>query len=205
VKDLKNKKSALDFLLLIFSSFFRRLWVAIPVIALIASWRLVPQEGILLTPLMFRVLVLIGSILLVLILSTGYQGWLIYQKPFTRLRVVGFQKCDDYGGDRVFLLEGNIGVAQGTVLELKRFHAGVEVTMALVGIIEENSKGQYQAIPIWISPGHLLELRTGQLPYSEIEAEPSVKLRTLEKAKDEIKKYGDTGEIKKYGDTYEYE
>lgn len=202
---MKNKKSPTDFLLLIFSSFFRRLWVAIPIIALIASWRLVPQEGILLTPLMFRVLVLIGSILLVLILSTGYQGWLIYQKPFTRLRIVGFQKCGDYGGDRVFLLEGNIGVAQGTVLELKTFSAGVEITMALVEIKEENSKGQYQAIPIWASPGPLWDLRRGQLAYSEIEVEPSVKMPTLKRAKDEIMEYGNEDKIKKYGDAHEHE
>lgn len=205
MKDLKNKKSPADFLLLIFSSFFRQLWVTIPVIASIASWLFVSREGILLTHLMFGILVLIGSTLLVFTLSTGYQGWLIYQKPFTRLRIVGFQKCDDYGGDHVFLLEGNIGVAQGTVLELKRFHTGVEVTMALVGIIEENSKGQYQAIPIWIPPVHLLDLVTGQLAYSEIEVESSVKMLTIQKVKDEIKKYGDTGEIKKYGDTHEHE
>lgn len=185
--------------MLIFSSFFRRLWVTLPVIASIASLLLVPREGILLTYHMFGILVLMGSTLLVLTLSTGYQGWLIYQKHFTqkhftRLRMVGFQKCDDYGGDHVFLLEGNIGVAQGTVLELKRFHAGVEVAMALVEIMEENSKGQYQAIPIWIAPGHLLELREGQLAYSEIEAEPSVKLRTLKKAKDKIMQYGETYE-----------
>ena len=154
---------------------------------------------------MFSVLVLIGSTLLVLTLSTGYQGWLIYQKPFTRLRIVGFQKCDGYGGDRVFLLEGNIGVAQGTVLELKTFRAGVEVTMALVEIMEENSKGQYQAIPIWASSGPLRELRIGQLAYSEIEVEPSVKMLTLKRAKDEIKKCGDEDKIKKYGDTHEHE
>lgn len=103
-------------------------------------------------------------------------------------------KVYDYGGEHVFLLEGNIGAAQGTVIELKRFYAGVEVAIALVEIMEKNSKGQYQARPIWISPGHLRDLKMGQFVYSEIEAEPLVKLRTLKKAKDQIIQYGDSHE-----------
>ena len=160
----------------------------------IASWLFVAQDGILLTPLMFSMLILLGLTLVFLVLSTVYQGWLIYQEHFRRLRIVGFQKCNDYDGEHVFLLEGNIGAAQGTVIELKRFHAGVEVAIALVEIVEKNSKGQYQARPIWISPGHLRDLRMGQFVYSEIVAESLVKLRTLQKAKDQIIQYGDSHE-----------
>lgn len=137
-------------------------------------------------------LILLGLILLFLVLSTVYQGWLIYQERFTRLQVVGFQRCSDYGGEYVFLLEGNLGAAQGTVVELKRFYAGVEVTIALVEIMEKNSKGQYQTRPIWVSPGHLRDLRMSQFVVSEIEAEPLVKLRTLQRAKDQILQEGGT-------------
>lgn len=162
--------------------------------ASIASWLFISREGILLTPLMFSILLLLGLTLLFLVLSTVYQGWLIYQGHSPHLRIIGFQKCNDYGGEHVFLLEGNIGAAQGTVIELKRFYAGVEVAIALVEIMEKNSKGQYQARPIWISPGHLRDLKMGQFVYSEIEAEPLVKLRTLQKAKDQIIQYGDSHE-----------
>jgi hypothetical protein len=194
VKDLKNKKSATDFLQLIFSSFFRWWWAVITGVASIASWLFLSREGILLTPPMFIIVVLIGSALLFLALSTVYQCWLIYQEHFTRLRIVGFQKCNSYGGEHVFLVEGNIGAAQGTVIELKRFYAGVEITIALAEIMEKNSKGQYQANPFWISPGHLRDLKMGQFVYSEIEAEPLVKRQTLQKARDYIIPPGDTHE-----------
>lgn len=188
---MKNKKSTAGFLRLIFGSFFRWWWAAITGFASIASWLFVSRKGILLAPFMFSILILLGLILLFLVLSTVYQGWLIYQERFTRLQVVGFQRCSSYGGDYVFLLEGNLGAAQGTVVELKRFHAGVEVPIALVEIMEKNSKGQYQARPIWVSPGHLRDLRMNQFVVSEIGAEPLVKLRTLQRAKDQILQKGD--------------
>lgn len=162
--------------------------------ASIASWLFVSREGILLTPLMFSILILLGLTLLFLVLSTVYQGWLIYQKHSPRLRIVGFQKCNDYGGEHVFLLEGSIDAAQGTVIELKRFYTGVEVTIALAEIREKNSKGQYQADPFWISPGHHRDLKMGQFVYSEIEAEPLVKRQTLQKAIDYIIPPGDSHE-----------
>lgn len=176
----------MDFLRLIFSSFFRWWWAVITGFAPIASWLFVPREGIFLTPLAFSMLILSGMTLLFLVLSTVYQSWLIYQEHFARLRIVGFQKCNSYGGEHIFLLEGNIGVVQSHIIELKVFCAGVEVVIALVEIIEENSKGQYQAKPIWILPGHLRELKMGQFIYSEIEADPFVKLRTLKRAIDQI-------------------
>ena len=155
-------------------------------VASIASWLFVSREGILLTLPMFIIVVLTGSALLFLALSTVYQGWLIYQEHFTRPRIVGFQKCNSYGGEHVFLMEGNTGAAQGTVIELKRFCAGVEITIALAEIMEKNSKGQYQANPFWISSSHLRDLKMGQFVYSEIEAEQLVKRQTLQNAIDYI-------------------
>ena len=178
---MKNKKPTTNFLRLIFSSFFRWWWAVITGAASIAGWLSVPREGISLTPLMFSMLILFVLTLLFLVLSTVYQGWLIYQEHLTRLRIVGFLKSDIYDGEYVFLLEDNIGVAQGTVIELKRFHAGIEVAIALVEIMEKNAKGQYQARPIWFSPNHYRELRMGRFAYSEIEAEPLVKRQTIEK------------------------
>ncbi len=185
-EDLKNNKSTPNFLRLIFSSFFRWWWAVITGVASIAGWLSVPQEGLSLTPLMFSMLILLVLTLFFLALSTVYQGWLLYQEHFTRLRIVGFLRSDIYGSEYVFLLEGNIGVVQGAVMELKRFHMGVEVTIALVEIMEKNSKGQYQARPIWFSSNHFSDLRMGQFAYSEIDVEPFVKLQTFQKAKNQI-------------------
>ena len=138
------------------------------------------------TPFNLSILILFGFALFFLCFSTIYQSWQIYQKRFSLLQIVGFLKSDIYGDEYLLLLEGDIDVVQGTLMELKRFDNEVEVSMALVEIIEKNSKGQYQARPIWISPGHLRDLRTGQIVYSEIKAETFVKLSTLQKARESI-------------------
>ena len=176
----------MGFFRLVFSSFFRWWWAAITGFASIASWLFVSRGGVLLTPLVLSILVLVGLTLLFLVFSTVYQGWLIYKGSLTRVRIVGFQKCDSYDGEYVFLLEGNIGNGQGLVVELRRFLEGVEVPIALAEIMEKNSKGQYQARSIWIAPEHHRELKMGRFVYSEIEVELSVQLRTILRAKDQI-------------------
>ena len=186
MKNLETIKYIISFLKLIFSSFFRWWWAAITGFASIVSLFLFPEEGILLNAFMFSLLILFGFSLIFLALSSVYQSWQIYQKYFMSMKIVGFLKSDIYGDEYVLLLESETDFNQGTVIELKRFDKEVEVAIALVEIIEKNSKEQYQASLIWISPGHLRDLKMGHIVYSEIKAEPYVKLNTLQKAKDYI-------------------
>jgi energy-coupling factor transporter transmembrane protein EcfT len=186
VKNLKSSKSILSFIVLIFSSFFRWWWATIAGFASIVSLFIFPQEGIMFNAFMFSLLILFGFSLIFLALSSVYQSWQIYQKFFTSMNIVGFLKSDTYGDEYVLLLESETDFNQGTVIELKRFDKEVEVAIALVEIIEKNSKEQYQASLIWISPIHLRDLKMGHIVYSEIKAEPYVKLNTLQKAKDYI-------------------
>lgn len=179
---LTNRNSIWSFLGLIFSSFFRWWWVAITGAASLASWLIIPPAGLPLSPLMSGILMFFGSALFFLTVTTVYQGWKIYQAGFKELQVAGFQRSDCYGGEYLFRLSGLIDLAQGTIIELRRFNDGVEVAVALVEIMEKNTDGEYQARLIWFSPGHLNQLRTGEYAYSDIIARPLVQLRTIEKS-----------------------
>jgi hypothetical protein len=189
IRSLKGEKQNVGFLRLIFSSFFRWWWAATTGFASIAGFLAAltrPEEGILLPPLVSGALALFGSALLFLTISTVYQSWLIYQKHFTRLQVVGFSRHGDNYPDSFFILESHISYAPGTLIELQKFHGGLDVTIALVELMKQNSRGQYPARPIWISPGHRRDLRIGQFVYSEIKAEPLVQWETIQRVVDQI-------------------
>ena len=183
---MKTIRSIISFIKLIFSSFFRWWWAVITGFASIVSLFLIPKEGIILNASTFSLLSLLGFLLIFLAISSIYQSWQIYQRFFASLKIVGFLKSDIYGDEYVILLESEADFNQGTVIELKRFDKEVEVAIALVEIIEKNSKEQYQARLIWISPGHLRDLTMGHIVYSDIKAELYVKLKTIQKAKDYI-------------------
>ena len=176
------------YLNLIFNSFFRWWWAVITGIASIGSWVYAPESGILVTPMFFGIYILIISITSFLSVSVIYQGWKIYKKKHNSIKIVGFRKCDAYDSEFVFVLEGFNGDNQNVLLELKRFHEGIEVPISLVEVLEKNSKGQHQARPIWISSGHLRELKMGEFVYSDLKVDTNISLRTVENAQEELLK-----------------
>ena len=90
------------------------------------------------------------------------------------------------GYEHIIKLSNPADIMQGTIIELSRFHDGVEVPIALAEIMEKNSRGEYQANPIWFSPGHLNDFKMGRYTCLEINATASVHLKTIEKAKESI-------------------
>lgn len=191
IRSLEGGKQAVVFLRLIFGSFFRWWWAAITGFASIAGFLIAlqsPAEGVLLSPLLFGILILLGSLLVFLVLSTVYRSWLIYREHFTRLRVVGLSRYNDPDPSDLFILEGNAHYNQGTVIELQRFHEGLDIAIALVEIMEKNSAGQYPAKVIWAPAGPLGDLRMGKFMFSDIKAGPLIREETIQKA---IRRYRD--------------
>ncbi|MCF6147596.1 MAG: hypothetical protein E3K37_02950 [Candidatus Kuenenia sp.] len=177
------------FVELLFGSFFRWWWAFITGFASLLSWVFVPV-GITLSRIAVTILTVVSLTLLFLCVSTLYQSWLLYRNRLTAPAIVGYQRCDSYGGEFIFLIDGFPSIAQGRVAELKRFVGGVEVSFALVELMERNSKGQFQARPIWISPIHLRDLRMNQFVYTDIIVDPLVQLRTISASKDNLIEQG---------------
>ncbi len=189
-ESLANTNLVSDFISLIFRTFFRWWWAAITGAASIASLLFVPPSGINLNSFLLFILIFSISFLLFLTASTVYQGWIIFRSGYKNIIVLGILKNNCYDGDHIIKLSSTLSLIQGTIIQLSRFYDGVEVPIALAEIVEKNSKDEYQAKPIWFSPGHLNDFKTGKYTHSEINATCSVQLRTMEKWKKAEKSSG---------------
>ena len=178
-----------EFLKLLFGSFFRWWWALITGFVTIASLYYKPS-GIHLGPISLGIITLGTFTLLFLVLSAIYQGWLLYQNCLTAPAVLRCQRSDSYEGELVFLIEVSTPIAVGKVAELRRFRDGIEMPIALVEFMEQNSQGQFQARPVWISPGHLRNLKMNQFMPEDIVVDLSVQYRTLEAARDHLIAHG---------------
>ena len=181
-----KKNTTWDFIGLIFGSFFRWWWAAITGVASIASWLLLPSTGITLNPIISTLLIFVGSAFLFLTLTTVYRGWKIYQTGLEGFYVESILKNDCYGGEHIIKLSNPADIMQGTIIQLSRFHDGVEVPIALAEIVEKNSREEYQANPIWFAKNHLYDFKMGRYTCSENNATTSIHIKTVEKAKESI-------------------
>lgn len=172
----------IGFLQLLFGSFFRWWFAVLTGIVTLLSFIFTPS-GIYLSRVWVTSLTVVWLILLFLFISTIYQGWQLYRNRSGSPRIVSCKRSDDYNGEFIFLVEGVDISAKGAVAELKPFVNGVEVAFALVEFIDLNSKGQFQAKIVWISPGHLHDLQTGKFSSEDIILEPLIQLRTLNSLK----------------------
>ncbi len=176
-----------DFIRLVCGSFFRWWWAVVTGIASIAGWLSVSAKGLQISQASVGLYVLVLMTLLFLTVSCVYQSWLIYRSAGTELRVVGFQKSDNYGGEYVVIVDGNVANPDGRLVELRRYCDGFEHGIGLVEMKEMNSRGQCQGNLIWLAPGHHRDLRMGKLTLSDIRPELTISLQTVIKAKDQIK------------------
>lgn len=141
--------------------------------------------------------VLIGIIytLTILLVVVTYKLWVSYKNSkmevednITELcdittdpKVVDFINSDQYGGEFIFLIESKYMINNNSIAELKRSYNGIEVTIAIIEIVERNSNGQYQAKHLWISGGHLSDLQQHSFTVSEINVDLIIKSDTLNK------------------------
>jgi hypothetical protein len=170
-----------SYLRLLFSSFFNWWWAAITGFASIASFLAVPEDGVTFGRLAFG-LSLMGSLtLLFLTLTTVYQGWTLFQKAFPEPHCVGVHRSDEYDTNYVFLLEDRFPLPLGMLVELHRYCNGVDCLAGVLEVIERNAKQQYQAKPVWISPGHKKDLRTGLFNVADIMIYPLMSSRAFER------------------------
>lgn len=144
------------------------------------------NEGFTLNRPVFCLAILLIFGLLFLTASTVYQGWRLYDCQFRNPRFCGIQRNDEYQTQYVFLLDSNHPLFPGMLLEVHRYRDGVEGLVGVLEVIEQNVKQQYQAIPLWLSPGHLRDLRTSQLSITDITVRPFISRRVLDKTMLEV-------------------
>lgn len=160
-KTLSMPSSYLRFL---FSPFFRYWWAALTGCASILAIYITPSQGITVSGAAAMTTTFIGLTLIFLTLSVLSQGWQLYMSRLEELRVSSFERNREVQEGWVFVLDGNIDLAIGTVIDVHKRAGVAEVPLALVRIVAKNSSGAYQATPIGkINPTHLKEYSAGGL------------------------------------------
>lgn len=169
---------ALEFLGRLFNSFFRWWWAVITGIAsLLGAISLEGTIGIGKTGV--ALLILVSSLLLFLTVSAVYQSFRFLRGE--NARVINIVESDAYGGDYVFAIDGLDSSFRGKVVELRRDTGDVEVTFALVELVETNIAGTFQAKPIWLSSGHQYDLKRKKFSKNDVRVQTNVNSETLEK------------------------
>lgn len=169
---------------LVFSTFFRWWWAVITGIASLSGWVFSPIEGITIPRYGMGLAILGGFVLLFLTISAIYQCWEIFSEA-SPIRVASFEKPKS--GDFIFLLNSTISLEPHTLLVFKRYSSDeIETVVALVEIIERNSKGQYQTRAIWTSPALLKDLGVSRTVLKDLIVSSSISTSTIAQAKDQI-------------------
>ncbi|HVA66366.1 MAG TPA: hypothetical protein VNK24_05515 [Elusimicrobiota bacterium] len=169
---------------LVFSTFFRWWWAVITGIASIAGWVFSPISGITIPRYGMGLAILGGLVLLFLTISAMCQCWGIYSET-APIRVANFEKPKS--GDFVFLLYSTVEIEAHTLLVFKRYSSDdIETVVALVEVIERNSKGQYQTRSIWTSPALLRDLGISRSVLKDLIVASSISTSTIAQAKDQL-------------------
>jgi hypothetical protein len=139
----------------IFKPFFLWWWTAITGTASILAFLGSPESGISLPKIAVAILIFFFLALIFLTVSVMIQGWSLFWDRYRQLEVISIRKSKDLGSEWIFVISGYLQESQGTLIEICRPLEDTEVPFAIVRIVGKTEKGNYQAVPIWISPGHL--------------------------------------------------
>lgn len=163
-----------EFIGLMFKPFFKWWWAVLTGAASLLAFLWTPTGGLTVSQT-GMLLVILGTLTLVfLVFSVLYQGWNLFKDRHRNLEVVSVTKTKDFGTDWIFLLRGYLRESTGILLEIRRPLEDVEVPFALVRVIGSTTKGLYQAVPVWISPGHLRDFSNRQFSASSLIAYPNI-------------------------------
>lgn len=184
-KTMPNLSSYLFFLL---SPFFRNWWAVLTGCASILALYITPSQGINLTGAMMMTMTFIVLAMVFITLSAFSQGWQLYISRLEGLRVSSFERNRDIQEGWVFILNGNIDLAVGTVVDVHKRTGAVEVPLALVRIDARNSDGAYQATPIGkMNPAHIREHSAGGLKPADLIVRTSVDLQRIKEVVDDLR------------------
>lgn len=139
----------------IFKPFFLWWRTAITGTASILAFLGSPESGISLSKIAVAISIFFLLALTFLTVSVLVQGWTLFWDRNRQLGVVAIRKSKDFDSEWIFVISGYLQESQGILIEVRRPLEDTEVPFAIVKVVGTTEKGYYQAVPIWISPGHL--------------------------------------------------
>ena len=179
-REIKMNRNA-TFLGIMFGPFFRWWWATITGVATVGGWFLFPASVYILTRIWICFLILFFFALMFLTISATYQGYRLFKNSYSKITLRSIQRCDDFGGDHIFLFVGNYNTEIGSLFEVYRNLADVEVCIAIVEVVHIKDDRTVQAKPIWFSPGQKRDLQGGIIGITSLTVRPIIKKENIER------------------------
>jgi hypothetical protein len=154
----------------IFQSFFRWWWAAITGAASIIALFVTPESGLKFSNIGVSIIILVFLTFTFLMVSVLVQGWSLFCDRNRQLEVVSIRRSKDLGSDWIFVINGYLPESQGVLIEVWRPLEDTEVPFAIIKVVGTTGKGYHQAVPIWISPGHLRDFSLQEFDASILRA-----------------------------------
>ena len=160
----------------IFRVFFRWWWAVLTGTASIVPLFWIPQSGIILSNITVTATIFVVLTLAFLTVSVLVQAWSLYWDRNRQPEVVSISRSrsKDLGSDWIFVIDGHLRESNGVLIEVRRLLEDTEVPFALVKVVEKTGQGYYQAVPIWLSPGHLRDFTQQKFERSALRAKTSI-------------------------------
>lgn len=177
-----------SYLRFLFSPFFRNWWVMLTGCASVLALYITPSQGMTLTGAMLMTMTFVGLTMVFITLSAFMQGWQLYMGRLNGLRVSSFERNRDVQEGWVFILDGDIDLPVGAVVDVHKRTREIEVPLALIQINVKTSKGSYQATPIGkMNPSHIREHSAGGLKAVDLIVRTSVDLQRIKEVFDDLR------------------
>lgn len=122
-------------------------------------------------------------------MSVSYQGWLLFSDLNQELKILSIIRTKDYESDWIFILSGYIKESKEALIEVLRPLEDTEVPFAMLKVIGKTAKGYIQAVPIWISPGHLRDFSRHKFSPSILIATPIIRYERIREVLSEYEEY----------------
>lgn len=188
MKSEKTVPTLSSYLRFIFSPFFRNWWAVLTGCASILAIYVTPSQGITLTGAMMMTMTFVILTMVFITLSAFNQGWQLYMGRLQGLRVSSFERNRDVQEGWVFILDGDIDLSVGTLIDVHKRTGAVEVPLALIRIDARNSDGAYQATPIGkMNPAHIREHSAGRLKPADLIVRTSVGFQRIKEVVDDLR------------------
>lgn len=188
MKPEKTFPTMSSYLRFLFSPFFRSWWAVLTGCASILAIYITPSQGITLTGAMIMTMTFFVLTMIFITLSAFSQGLELYMGRLEGLRVSSFERNRDVQEGWVFILNGDIDLPVGTVIDVHKRAGAAEVPLALIRIDSRNSNGAYQATPIGkMNPSHIKEHSAGGLKPADLIVRTSVNLQRIKEVVDGLR------------------
>jgi hypothetical protein len=137
---------------------------------------LVVKDTVVLDKITVLILLIVDSFFFFVGLLIIFRGWSIYSRAFEKISIDNIIKVDN---EQFFLLDCPRSFKTGSMFEVYRKKESIEIPIGFIEITHERQDGVLQAKPIWIMPGHLLEIERMELSVDNLVVYPIMSSSTL--------------------------